>query len=175
MSVPMSNCAEKISLYHKSSEIDSFIKELNVGDLIELTSEFQLFNHWAVVVEIEPNVTIVHKVMIKVKRQLDNDEWIDSHIIESDFKQFLLKSKRFRWKFRKNNTYDEHSQPLPVDMIIQEAKRLLLRDGQYNIITSNCEMFAKLCRYGQKSNTFDSTCFKRFFLMPLALAKQCRK
>ena len=49
------------------------------------------------------------------------------------------------------NSYFYPFRPLPVEVILDKARRALNQEG-YNLVYSNCEHFATECRYGQANS-----------------------
>lgn len=51
--------------------------------------------------------------------------------------------------YRVNNKYDSTYAPLPVKEIIRRAKYLIDQEVPYDLLSSNCEHFVTLLRYGK--------------------------
>ncbi len=52
-------------------------------------------------------------------------------------------------KYCINNQLDDLYKPHPIEDILQEAERFVGKEFPYNVVTSNCEHFATLLRYGK--------------------------
>ncbi len=48
-----------------------------------------------------------------------------------------------------NNHLDDLYEPRPIEDIIQDAKTFVEREFSYDLLSSNCEHFATLLRYGK--------------------------
>uniref|UniRef100_A0A672JZ38 Retinoic acid receptor responder protein 3-like n=1 Tax=Sinocyclocheilus grahami TaxID=75366 RepID=A0A672JZ38_SINGR len=51
-------------------------------------------------------------------------------------------------EYRINNRLDNQYEPRPIKDILQDAENLVGREFPYNVLSSNCEHFATLVRYG---------------------------
>uniref|UniRef100_A0A673I951 LRAT domain-containing protein n=1 Tax=Sinocyclocheilus rhinocerous TaxID=307959 RepID=A0A673I951_9TELE len=51
-------------------------------------------------------------------------------------------------EYRINNHLDDQYKPRPIEDILQEAENLVGREFPYNLLSSNCEHFVTLLRYG---------------------------
>ncbi|XP_023263065.1 HRAS-like suppressor 3 [Seriola lalandi dorsalis] len=52
-----------------------------------------------------------------------------------------------KWKI--NNSLDEKYKPLPVPVIVKEARKLVGKELPYCVLRGNCEHFANELRYGE--------------------------
>lgn len=52
-------------------------------------------------------------------------------------------------KWKVNNSLDEKYKPLPVHVIVNEARKLVGRELPYCVFRGNCEHFANELRYGK--------------------------
>ncbi|GFO48582.1 hras-like suppressor 3 [Plakobranchus ocellatus] len=129
------------------------LSELEPGDLIEFPRG--LYSHWAVYVG---NEKVVHLTGV------DNGGSSSSKYVFSicgvKFDKAAVRIDNF-WdvvadcRAEKNNKGDEKHKPLSRSEIIDRAKSRLGEVG-YNVIFSNCEHFARWCRYGiSKSEQVD--------------------
>ncbi|XP_030810517.1 phospholipase A and acyltransferase 1-like [Camarhynchus parvulus] len=112
------------------------------GDLIEIFRP--LYQHWALYVgdgyvihvtdeeasSLLLSSSSIHATRAKVKKQLLND------VVKND-----------RW--RVNNKYDRSRTPFPVKEIIRRAELCIDREVPYDVLTSNCEHFVTMLRYGE--------------------------
>ncbi|NXP12415.1 HRSL1 enzyme, partial [Thinocorus orbignyianus] len=64
-------------------------------------------------------------------------------------KMQLLKDVVGNDTYRINNKYDGTYAPLPVREIIQRAEYLIDQEVSYDLVSSNCEHFVTLLRYGE--------------------------
>ncbi|KAM7013468.1 phospholipase A and acyltransferase 1-like isoform 1-T1 [Passerculus sandwichensis] len=114
------------------------------GDLIEIDRPG--YQHWALyvgdgyVINVTPvdegapsllvSTTSVFTKKAKVKKQ-------------------LLKVVVENHKWRVNNKYDRSHSPFPVKEIIRRAEQWIDREVPYDVLTSNCEHFVTMLRYGE--------------------------
>ncbi|XP_068056161.1 phospholipase A and acyltransferase 1-like [Anomalospiza imberbis] len=64
-------------------------------------------------------------------------------------KKQLLKVVVGNHKWRINNKYDRSHTPRPVEEIIRRAEQWIDREVPYDVLTSNCEHFVTMLRYGE--------------------------
>ncbi|XP_059711457.1 phospholipase A and acyltransferase 1-like [Haemorhous mexicanus] len=114
------------------------------GDLIEIDRPG--YQHWALyvgdgyVINVTPvdegapsllvSTTSVFTKKAKVKKQ-------------------LLKVVVENHNWRVNNKYDRSRTPFPVKEIIRRAEQWIDREVPYDVLTSNCEHFVTMLRYGE--------------------------
>ncbi|NWZ98078.1 HRSL1 enzyme, partial [Nesospiza acunhae] len=114
------------------------------GDLIEIDRPG--YQHWALyvgdgyVINVTPvdegapsllvSTTSVFTKKAKVKKQ-------------------LLKVVVENHKWRVNNKYDRSRTPFPVKEIIRRAEQWIDREVPYDVLSSNCEHFVTMLRYGE--------------------------
>ncbi|XP_030252935.1 phospholipase A and acyltransferase 3-like [Sparus aurata] len=114
------------------------------GDLIEVSRS--LYQHWAVyigdglVVHLVPPSEVAgagaSSVMsVAAQRAVVKKEKL-SEVVGTD-----------DWKV--NNDLDEKYEPHQTDIIVKEALQLVGTEQPYDIVTWNCEHFAKKLRYGK--------------------------
>uniref|UniRef100_A0A914D2G5 LRAT domain-containing protein n=1 Tax=Acrobeloides nanus TaxID=290746 RepID=A0A914D2G5_9BILA len=130
---------------------DEDLDRLQIGDLLEFNGG-QLYNHWAVFVG---NDSIVHLFNTNgdyFSRKGNGKivlEKIIYYIQTSSGKHTANSSSKSKLKWRINNGLDGTYQPLPAEDIKKTAIEHI-GDGQYSLITYNCEHFANDCRYGRE-------------------------
>uniref|UniRef100_A0A671WQF0 LRAT domain-containing protein n=1 Tax=Sparus aurata TaxID=8175 RepID=A0A671WQF0_SPAAU len=112
------------------------------GDLIEVSRS--LYQHWAVYIG---DGLVVHLVppfagagassvmSVAAQRAVVKKEKL-SEVVGTD-----------DWKV--NNDLDEKYEPHQTDIIVKEALQLVGTEQPYDIVTWNCEHFAKKLRYGK--------------------------
>ncbi|NWY36131.1 HRSL1 enzyme, partial [Sylvia atricapilla] len=71
-----------------------------------------------------------------------------SKFVRAQVKKQLLKDVAGKNKWRVNNKYDRSYTPFPVKYIIHRAESCIDRNVTYNVLSSNCEHFVTLLRYG---------------------------
>uniref|UniRef100_A0A8C9NJN7 LRAT domain-containing protein n=1 Tax=Serinus canaria TaxID=9135 RepID=A0A8C9NJN7_SERCA len=64
-------------------------------------------------------------------------------------KKQLLKVVVENHNWRVNNKYDRSRTPFPVKEIIRRAEQWIDREVPYDVLTSNCEHFVTMLRYGE--------------------------
>ncbi|NWT58335.1 PA216 protein, partial [Erythrocercus mccallii] len=113
------------------------------GDLIEI--DRPLYQHWALYVgdgyvihvtdeganTVSVSVSSIRATRAKVKKEIlekvaENDTW------------------------RVNNKYDRSYTPRPVAKIIRSAERWVGKEVPYDVLSSNCEHFVTMLRYGEE-------------------------
>ncbi|KAF2978525.1 hypothetical protein EK904_011291 [Melospiza melodia maxima] len=78
--------------------------------------------------------------------------WLRSssiHATRAKVKKQLLKDVAGNHKWRVNKTHDRSHSPFPVKEIIQRAEQRIGEELTYDVLTSNCEHFVTMLRYGE--------------------------
>ncbi|CAG5115504.1 unnamed protein product [Candidula unifasciata] len=136
----------ELSLYYNHNA--SILDDLSVGDLIEFPRG--AYSHWAVYIG---NGRVVHlagedndgvDACVKPEHMFTvcGAKFGKAKVCIDDFWKVAAGSKA-----RKNNTKDDKWRPLNPEEVVRNALEKLGTVG-YNLIFSNCEHFAKWCRYG---------------------------
>ncbi|XP_036244710.1 phospholipase A and acyltransferase 1-like [Molothrus ater] len=111
------------------------------GDLIEI--DRPLYQHWALYVG--------YGYVIHVTDEEASSVLLSSSSIRATrakVKKQLLKDVVKNHKWRVNNKYDQFRTPFPVEEIIRRAELCIDREVPYDVLTSNCEHFVTMLRYG---------------------------
>ncbi|CAF1165474.1 unnamed protein product [Rotaria sordida] len=137
----------------KSKENEDVLENAQLGDMIEFIRG--AYSHWAIYVG---NGCVIHRwgdhdgigksvgfwgnLLTFSGTQFDKATILQSHVSD------VLK---LGGKVRINNYLDNKYKPLPVEVILDKARRALNQEG-YNLVYSNCEHFVTECRYGQPNS-----------------------
>uniref|UniRef100_A0A673I5P9 LRAT domain-containing protein n=1 Tax=Sinocyclocheilus rhinocerous TaxID=307959 RepID=A0A673I5P9_9TELE len=115
------------------------------GDLIEISRKG--YQHWTIYAG---DGYVIHLV-----KDRDHDCFyfsISFSIEHSDagatVKKEKLEDVADNDEYRINNHLDDQYKPRPIEDILQEAENLVGREFPYNLLSSNCEHFVTLLRYG---------------------------
>ncbi|BFZ20460.1 hypothetical protein BsWGS_23499 [Bradybaena similaris] len=156
-----------LSLYYHNKSI---LEDLNVGDLIEFPRG--AYSHWAVYIGDrqvahlagEDNDGIDGCKRPELMFTICGINFNKAKVCIDDFWKVAASSKA-----RKNNTKDEKWSPLSPAEIVKNAISKVGQVG-YNLLFSNCEHFAKWCRYGlSKSDQVDNVLTGAAFGLAAAL------
>ncbi|CAF0905353.1 unnamed protein product [Rotaria sp. Silwood1] len=137
----------------KSKENEDVFEKAQLGDMIQFNRG--TYSHWAIYVG---NGCVIHRwgdhdgigksvgfwgnLLTFSGTQFDKATILQSHVSD------VLK---LGGKAQINNYLDKKYKPLPVEIILDKARRALNQEG-YNLVYSNCEHFATECRYGQPNS-----------------------
>uniref|UniRef100_A0A672K475 Retinoic acid receptor responder protein 3-like n=1 Tax=Sinocyclocheilus grahami TaxID=75366 RepID=A0A672K475_SINGR len=110
-------------------------REPERGDLIEISRKG--YQHWAIYVG---DGYVLHLVKIC--------EFFVSFVCLATVKKEKLEDVANNDEYRINNRLDNQYEPRPIKDILQDAENLVGREFPYNVLSSNCEHFATLVRYG---------------------------
>ncbi|CAF3333907.1 unnamed protein product [Rotaria socialis] len=143
----------EIAKIENSKENQDVLATAQLGDMIEFIRG--TYSHWAIYVG---NGCVIHRwgdddgigksvgfwgnLLTFSGTQFDK-----ATILQSPVSDVL----KLGGKARVNNYLDKSTKPLPVEIILDRARRALNQEG-YNLVYSNCEHFATECRYGQPNS-----------------------
>ncbi|KAM4895415.1 phospholipase A and acyltransferase 1-like [Sylvia borin] len=110
------------------------------GDLIAISRPG--YQHWAIYVGdgYVIHVTGVNSGSVEGRSS--------SKLTRAQVKKQLLKDVVGKNKWRVNNKYDRFYTPFSVKDIIRRAESCIGKEVLYNVLSSNCEHFVTLLRYG---------------------------
>ncbi|NXX26587.1 HRSL1 enzyme, partial [Nicator chloris] len=112
------------------------------GDLIQIQRQF--YEHWALYVG---KGYVIHVTDEGGPSILSSSSSICTS--RAKVKKELLMEVVGNNKWRVNNKYDSSRTPRPVKEIIWFAEHCVDREVPYAVITSNCEHFVTMLRYGK--------------------------
>ncbi|KAK3088763.1 hypothetical protein FSP39_023490 [Pinctada imbricata] len=141
------------ALHHNQTTL----QKLRVGDMVEFKRG--LYSHWGVYIGNEEIVHLTGDENDGINGNVNSGHLFT--ICGKNFNKAYVKKDKF-WdvvldsKAYKNNDKDKKLSPLSATEIVELALSKIGEIG-YNVLWSNCEHFAALCRYGQmKSDQISS-------------------
>uniref|UniRef100_A0A672K2S7 Retinoic acid receptor responder protein 3-like n=1 Tax=Sinocyclocheilus grahami TaxID=75366 RepID=A0A672K2S7_SINGR len=118
-----------------------------LGDLIEIDRRLYQHWHWAIYVG---DGYVLH--LVKICEFFVSFVWTSCAKPGKDGRATVKKEKledvANNDEYRINNRLDNQYEPRPIKDILQDAENLVGREFPYNVLSSNCEHFATLVRYG---------------------------
>ncbi|XP_043931313.1 phospholipase A and acyltransferase 3-like [Protopterus annectens] len=117
------------------------------GDLIEI---FRIgYQHWALYIG---NGYIIHLAPPGEYACAGSSSIMSVFTEKAVVCRDLLEEVAGNDRYRVNNKYDSSSDPLPVDIIIENAKKLIGEELPYSVVSDNCEHFVTRLRYEVKKS-----------------------
>ncbi|XP_016113597.1 retinoic acid receptor responder protein 3-like [Sinocyclocheilus grahami] len=118
-------------------------REPERGDLIEISRKG--YQHWAIYVG---DGYVLHLVKISEHGDSGTSCAKPGKDGRATVKKEKLEDVANNDEYRINNRLDNQYEPRPIKDILQDAENLVGREFPYNVLSSNCEHFATLVRYG---------------------------